>query len=135
MQTLRERVTELIRFGLVGALSTLVYLGFYAAIIGVGGGFVLAALTAFALSATLGFFLHHRFTFRIEGPTAANGMARWLLLQGTVVGVNIALLALLVHGADLNRIVAQVILLPVIPLLTFIASRQLVFRPRAVSDR
>ena len=134
MRTLRERVTELIRFGLVGGLSTLVYLGFYAAIIGVGGGFVLAALTAFAISATLGFVLHHRFTFRLDDPTA-NGMARWLLLQGTVVGVNVALLALLVHGANLNRIVAQVILLPVIPLLTFIASRQLVFRPPAVGDR
>jgi putative flippase GtrA len=134
MQTLRERVTELIRFGLVGGLSTLVYLGLYAAVIGLGGGFVLAALIAFALSATLGFFLHHRFTFRVDGPTA-NGMARWLLLQGTVVGVNIALLALLVHEADLNRIVAQIILLPVIPLLTFVASRQLVFRPHAVGDR
>lgn len=134
MQTLRERVTELIRFGLVGGLSTLVYLGLYAATIGLGGGFVLAALIAFALSATLGFFLHHRFTFRVDNPTA-NGMARWLLLQGTVVGINIALLALLVHGADLNRIVAQVILLPVIPLLTFVASRQLVFRPHVVGDR
>jgi putative flippase GtrA len=134
MRTLRERVTELIRFGLVGALSTLVYLGFYAAVIGVGGGFVLAALSAFALSATLGFILHHRFTFRVDAPTA-NGMARWLLLQGTVVGINIALLALLVHGADLNRIVAQVILLPVIPLLTFVASRRLVFRPGAIGDR
>jgi putative flippase GtrA len=134
MQSLRERATELIRFGLVGGLSTLVYLGLYAAVIGVGGGFVLAALIAFALSATLGFFLHHRFTFRVDGPTA-NGMARWLLLQGTVVGVNIALLALLVHRADLNRIVAQIILLPVIPLLTFVASRQLVFRPHAAGDR
>jgi putative flippase GtrA len=134
MPTLRERGTELMRFGLVGALSTLVYLGFYAAIIAVGGGFVLAALTAFALSATLGFILHHRFTFRVDAPTT-NGMARWLLLQGTVVGVNIALLALLVHGADLDRIVAQVILLPVIPLLTFVVSKQLVFRPRTVGDR
>jgi putative flippase GtrA len=134
MRSLHERVTELIRFGMVGALSTLVYLGFYAAVIGVGGGFVLAALTAFALSATTGFILHHRFTFRVAAPTA-NGMIRWLLLQGTVVGVNIALLALLVHGADLNRIVAQVVLLPIIPLLTFVASRQLVFGPRAVGDR
>jgi putative flippase GtrA len=136
MRTLRERVTELIRFGLVGGLSTLVYLGFYAAIIGIGGGFVLAALVAFTLSATLGFILHHRFTFRVDAPTAtANGMARWLLLQGTVVGVNVVLLTLLVHGANLNRIIAQVVLLPVIPLLTFVASRQLVFRPYVVDDR
>jgi putative flippase GtrA len=134
METLRERVTELIRFGMVGGVSTLVYLGIYAALIGAGSGFVLAALTAFALSATLGFFLHHRFTFRVNDPTA-NGMARWLALQGTVVAINIGLLALLVHGADLNRIVAQVILLPVIPLLTFVASRQLVFRPHALGER
>jgi putative flippase GtrA len=134
MPTLGERVTELIRFGLVGGLSTLVYLGLYSAVISVGGGFVLAALIAFALSATLGFFLHHRFTFRVNGPTA-NGMARWLLLQGTVLSLNIALLAVLVHAADLDRIVAQIILLPIIPLLTFVASRRLVFRPPAVGDR
>ena len=56
-------------------------------------------------------------------------MARWLALQGTVIGFDIALLAVLVHAVGLDRILAQVVLLPLIPLLTFLLSRRLVFRP------
>ncbi|HEY6757916.1 MAG TPA: GtrA family protein [Baekduia sp.] len=134
MPTLRHRLFELIRFGLVGGLSTLLYLGIYAVLVWIGAGFVLAALVAFALSGGLGFVLHHRFTFRTDDPTAG-GMARWLALQGTVLAINIALLTVLVHAAGLDRVVAQVILLPLIPLLTFAASRQLVFRPHVPRDR
>jgi putative flippase GtrA len=131
---LRERVAELIRFGIVGGLSTVIYLGVYSGLIRAGGGFALAALVAFAASTTSGFFLHHRFTFRTNAPTGG-GMARWLALQGTVIGINIGLLAVLVHAAGLDRILAQIVLLPVIPLLTFLASRRLVFRPDATAYR
>jgi putative flippase GtrA len=134
LPTPRERLAELIRFGLVGGLSTLIYLGLYAATIWAGGGFALAALIAFAASTTSGYLLHHRFTFRTGDPTAG-GWVRWLALQGTVIGMDIALLALLVHGAAVDRIVAQIVLLPVIPLVTFLASRRLVFRPATIRDR
>jgi putative flippase GtrA len=126
--TIRERFGELIRFGMVGGLSTLIYLGVYSGLVWAGVGFALAALVAFAASTTSGFFLHHRYTFRTDSPTAG-GMARWLSLQGTVIGIDIALLAMLVHAVGLDRILAQVVLLPLIPLLTFFASRRLVFQP------
>jgi putative flippase GtrA len=124
----RERVAELVRFALVGGSSTLIYLGVYTAGIVMGLGFALAAVVAFVFSAASGFVLHHRFTFRTDNPTAG-GMVRWLALQGTALVINIALLALLVHGAGLNRIVAQIVLLPLIPLLTYVMSRRFVFRP------
>jgi putative flippase GtrA len=132
--TSRQRLLELIRFGMVGGLSTLIYLGLYAGVIALGGGFVLAALVAFAVSTTSGYLLHHRFTFRTDDPTG-RGWVRWLLLQGSVVAINIGLLALLVHAAGWNRIVAQIVLLPVIPLLTYAASRHLVFRPADGPER
>ncbi|WCB96564.1 hypothetical protein DSM104299_05326 [Baekduia alba] len=134
MSSFRHRVAELIRFGLVGGLSTLIYLGIYAALIWASVGLVLAALVAFAVSAGIGYFMHHRFTFRTDDPTAG-GMVRWLALQGTVIGINIVLLSVLVHRAGLDRIVAQIVLLPLIPALTYLASRQLVFRPGATQDR
>lgn len=130
----RDRLAELVRFGLVGGLSTVLYLGVYALLVSVGAGLALAALAAFAVSTTSGYLLHHRFTFRTDDPTA-NGWVRWLALQGTVIAINIALLTVLVHGAGLNRIVAQVVLLPVIPVLTFLASRRLVFQPAQPGDR
>jgi putative flippase GtrA len=130
----RERLAELVRFGLVGGLSTGIYLGIYAGIVQAGGGFALAALAAFAASTTSGYLLHHRFTFRTDDPTPG-GWVRWLALQGAVIGVDIALLTVLVQRAGLDRIVAQVVLLPVIPALTFLAGRRLVFRPTAGEDR
>jgi putative flippase GtrA len=134
MPALRQRVAELIRFGLVGGLSTLLYLGIYSGLVWAGAGFVLAALVAFAGSAGAGFLLHHRFTFRTNDPSAGS-LVRWLTLQGTVIGINIALLALLVRAADIDRVVAQVLLLPLIPLLTFVVSRRFVFNaaPRRIA--
>jgi putative flippase GtrA len=125
----RDRLAELVRFGLVGGLSTVLYLGVYALLIGVGVSLALAALAAFAVSTTSGYLLHHRFTFRTDDPSAG-GWLRWLALQGTVIGIDIVLLTVLVHGAGLNRILAQVVLLPIIPVLTFLASRRLVFQQR-----
>jgi putative flippase GtrA len=124
----RGRLAELIRFCMVGTLSTVIYLGVYSGLIWIAAGYALAALSAFAASTTVGFFLHHRFTFRTRAPTT-RGMARWLVVQGTVISIDIALLAALVHGAGFGRILAQIVLLPIIPLVTFVASRRLVFRP------
>jgi putative flippase GtrA len=123
---LRGRLLELIRFCIVGGLSTILYFGVYSVLVLLGLSFGLATLGGWGTSVAFGFVMHHRFTFR-TGQTGATGFWRWLGLQTVVLLVNFAGLSLLVRGVGLGRITAQLGLLPLIPLLTFFLSRRFIF--------
>ena len=120
------RVLELARFGAVGASSTVVYLAVYGGAVLAGVPYIAAALLAFVMSAASGYLLHDRWTFRTNTPTRA-GLARWLVLQGTVMGLNLLALWALVTQAGVDRFLAQVVLLPLLPLTTYLLSRRRVF--------
>jgi len=117
---------ELVRFVAVGASSTLLYLAAYAGALALGIAFALAAVGAFLVSAVYGYAMHDRWTFRTNAPTSV-GLARWLILQVTVLGLNLLALWGLVRQAGVDRLVAQVILLPLIPCATYLLSRRRVF--------
>lgn len=116
----------MLRFGLVGVSSTLLYFAVYSVGVLLGVAFALAAVAAFVISAACGYLLHDRWTFRANAASGA-GLARWLALQGTVLGLNLLALWGLVQGAGLHRIVAQFALLPLIPLATYFMSRRRIF--------
>jgi putative flippase GtrA len=122
----RARVAELARFLAVGASSTLLYFGVYSAGILFGTPFGLSALLGFGVSAVYGYFVHERWTFRTNAASGS-GLARWLALQGSLLAANVAGLWVLVHQAGLHRIVAQLVILPLIPLLSYLVSRRHVY--------
>jgi len=117
---------EFVRFAAVGASSTLLYLGVYACAVLLGAPFGLAAAAAFTVSGVYGYLMHDRWTFRTNAPTR-RGLARWLALQGSVLGLNVLGLWALVRHAGVDRLLAQVILLPLIPCATYLLSRRRVF--------
>lgn len=117
---------EFVRFGAVGASSTLLYLAVYACAVLLGVPFGLAAAAAFVVSAFYGYLMHDRWTFRTNAPTRV-GLARWLILQVSVLGLNLLALWLLVRQAGLDRLLAQVLLLPLIPCATYLLSRRRIF--------
>ena len=121
-----HRLREGLRFGVVGASSTILYFAAYSAGVLLGVPFALAAVVAFLASAAFGYMLHHRWTFRTNAASTA-GLAQWLTLQGMVLLLNVLALWALIHQAGLNRLVAQGVLLPLIPLLTYALSRRHVF--------
>jgi putative flippase GtrA len=122
----RERILEFIRFCIVGASSTLIYFGVYSGLVSIGVAYGLASIGGWLVSAGSGFLLHHHFTFKADDGHRS-GPVRWLLLQGSVLLVNFGGLTLLVHQAGTSRIIAQLILLPFIPLATYVLSRRFVF--------
>jgi putative flippase GtrA len=117
---------EFIRFGAVGVSSTLLYLAVYAGAIVLGIPFGLAAVGAFAVSGVYGYAMHDRWTFRTKTPTRG-GLARWLILQVSVLGLNLVALWALVRQIGLDRLLGQVVLLPLIPLATYLLSRRRIF--------
>ncbi|CAA9232099.1 MAG: hypothetical protein AVDCRST_MAG76-1370 [uncultured Acidimicrobiales bacterium] len=120
------RALELMRFAAVGATSTVLYLALYAGLVLTGVGFLLASVLAFLPVVVYSYLVHDRWTFRTRTPTH-RGLGRWLLLQGTMLGLNSLALWGLVVQAGVNRLLAQVLLLPLLPPTTYLLSRRRVF--------
>jgi putative flippase GtrA len=121
-----NRSRELARFGLVGGFNAATYFGGYTIGVLVGVPYLLSALIAFALSASLGYWLHEHWTFKGRTPTV-RGWLSWLAAQGSATGLNLVLLAILVDGLGLGKILAQAVLLPVTPAVTYVVGRRWVF--------
>jgi putative flippase GtrA len=122
----RQRIHELVRFGLVGGFNAATYFGGYTALVLVGVPYLLAAFVAFVASASLGYWLHEHWTFKGATPTV-RGWVSWLAAQGTATVLNLGLLALLVDGFGLDSILAQAVLMPVTPIATYFVGRRWVF--------
>jgi putative flippase GtrA len=120
------QLLELVRFGLVGGLNSATYFGLYAGGVVLGIPYVIALLIAFVLSACLGYWLHEHWTFGGASPTAT-AMGKWLGAQGLSVGLNLLLLTIAIHALNANKILAQLVLLPVMPLATYAVGRRWVF--------
>jgi putative flippase GtrA len=120
------RLRELARFGLVGGFNAATYFGGYTAGVLAGVPYLLSALVAFALSASLGYWLHEHWTFKGATPTV-RGWLSWLTAQGGATGFNLLLLAVLVDGFEVDEILAQAVLLPITPAVTYVIGRRWVF--------
>jgi putative flippase GtrA len=120
------RFPELVRFGLVGGFNAATYFGGYTALVLLGVPYLLAAFIAFVVSASIGYWLHEHWTFKGATPTV-RGWLSWLAAQGGATGLNLLLLALLVDGFGLDSILAQAVLLPVTPVVTYLVGRRWVF--------
>jgi putative flippase GtrA len=121
-----ERFRELARFGLVGVFNAGTYFTLYAAGVLAGVPYLLSAIIAFAISASVGYWLHEHWTFKGRRPTI-RGWITWLAAQGGATVLNLALLAIAVDVLGAGEIVAQALLLPVTPAATYLVGRRWVF--------
>ena len=118
------------RFAAVGATNTAITLVSYGLL--VGGGFppVAASAVAFTLGALNGYRLNRGWTFRSSRRGAAAG-ARYVAVQLAGLGVNAAGVAIAVGWVAVPRLAGEIAILPVVTTMTFLLSRNWVFRPAA----
>lgn len=128
-----HRLRELVRFGLVGGFNAATYFGGYTGLVELGVPYLLSALIAFFVSASLGYWLHEHWTFKGATPTV-RGWLSWLAAQGGATVLNLVLLAALVDGFGLGSIVAQAVLMPVTPVATYVIGRRWVFSSAAAGE-
>jgi putative flippase GtrA len=117
---------EILRYGVVGLFNAGTYFGAYAIGVLIGVPYLASSVVAFLLSASLGYWIHEHWTFK-GGRPSVRGWVRWLAAQGVGIGVNLVLLAGAVDGLHLQRILAQLVLLPVTPVATYLFGRRYVF--------
>jgi putative flippase GtrA len=121
-----DRYRELLRFGLVGGFNAATYFGGYTAGVLLGVPYLLSSVVAFLASASLGYWLHEHWTFKGGRPTVRGWLA-WLAAQATATALNLVLLAIAVDGLGADKILAQLVLLPVTPAATYVVGRRWVF--------
>ncbi len=128
----RHVLGQLVRFGIAGGISTVIYAAVYLPLthwIFPGKLAVYAVPFAFAVAVTAGFFLHSRFSFRGHGSRQRGGMQqlKFVLVQASGVGLN-ALITWV--GTAIMGYPAWAPLLPAVlvaTIFTFILNRWLVF--------
>jgi putative flippase GtrA len=121
---------QLVRFAIVGFSLAGVYSAIYWYLATFIMAPVLAVIIAFLVSASIGFVLHSRWSFRGHGRREDNRLkAKFLLVQGSGFLMNEiftwVLTGPLVHGPTWWPLIPAIF---VTPLATFLLNRQLVFR-------
>jgi putative flippase GtrA len=123
-------LVQFVKFGIVGVSNTLLTFAVYTLLLKVFGVWYLAASAiGFTVGAINGFLWNRRWTFR-EHVGDAFTPVRWGIVQGCGLGLNEALLYLFVHGASLDKLLAQAFATSVVTVLTFLANRAWTFRAR-----
>jgi len=123
---------QLVRFGVAGGISTLIYSAVYLPLttwVFRGAHAVYAVPFAFAVAVTAGFFLHSRWSFKGHGTRRPGGaqQVKFVMVQASGMGLNAVITWV---GTALLGYQAWVPLLPAIALatiFTFILNRWLVF--------
>lgn len=130
-------LVQFVKFGIVGVSNTLLTLVVYTLLLKVFGVWYLAAsAVGFIAGATNGFLLNRRWTFRDHVGDAYTPL-RWAIVQGAGLGINEAMLYVLVHDAKLDKLLAQVCATALVTVTTFFANRAWTFRvhtPVAIAD-
>ena len=121
-------MTELLRvarYVLVGASNTVITFVAYSLLAGAGVAAPLASAAGFALGAVNGYQLNRRWTFRARGR-----IGRYVAVQAIGAGASAAGVAL-ARGDGLPQAAAELLVLPLVTLLTYALARTVVFVPAA----
>jgi putative flippase GtrA len=118
------------RFAVVGATNTAITLVTYGVLVSAGTPPVAASAVAFALGALNGYRLNRGWTFRSSRHGTAAG-ARYVAVQLAGLGLNAAGVAIAVGWVAVPRLAGEIAILPVVTTMTFLLSRNWVFRPTA----
>ncbi|MGO8906351.1 MAG: GtrA family protein [Solirubrobacteraceae bacterium] len=128
---------QFLKFGIVGVSNTLLTFIVYTLLLKVFGVWYLAASAiGFTVGAINGFILNRRWTFRDHVGDAFTPV-RWAIVQGSGLALNLGLLFLFVHGAGLDKLLAQACATVIVTVLTFFVNRAWTFRmpaPVTIAD-
>lgn len=114
---------QLFKFGLVGGVGYLINLAVFALLTGLGVHHVLAAIGAFCVAVTNNFLLNRYWTFEPgEGPAHFQA-ARFFTVSLASLGLNIAVLELLVSNHWTGELTAQAIAVAVAMPFNFLGNK------------
>jgi putative flippase GtrA len=121
-------LVQFVKFGIVGISNTLITFAVYTVLLKVFGvWYIAASAIGFVVGAINGFLLNRRWTFAGHVGDAYTPV-RWGIVQTGGLGLNLALLYAFVHGAGLDKLVAQALATVAVTVSTFFVNRAWTFR-------
>lgn len=121
-------LNQFLRFGLVGALATLVHMLIGVTLIHSGWPALVANPIAFLIAFVASFMGHYGFSFSDQEREMATSLKRFALVAGGGFVLNETILALLIWSTPLLHIASLILSTGVAAIVTFIASRNWAFR-------
>jgi dolichol-phosphate mannosyltransferase len=118
---------QLLRFCVVGASGYIVNLGVYWVALH-WLPYRLAFTVAFAVAASSNFLLNRVWTFRIDHGVPHHQYARFLTVSAGALGIDLAVLTVLVEGAGMHRVAAAAIAIVVATPVSFLGNKLWSFR-------
>lgn len=114
---------QLVKFGLVGGIGYLINLAVFALLTGLGVHHVIAAIGAFCVAVTNNFVMNRYWTFGPgEGPAHFQA-ARFFTVSLASLGLNIAVLELLISNHLTGELAAQAIAVAVAMPFNFLGNK------------
>ncbi|HET9154700.1 MAG TPA: GtrA family protein [Solirubrobacterales bacterium] len=114
---------QLLKFGLVGGVGYLINLAVFAVLTGLGVHHVIAAIGAFCVAVTNNFLLNRHWTFEPgEGPAHFQA-ARFFTVSLASLGLNIAVLELLISNHLTGELTSQAIAVAVAMPFNFLGNK------------
>ena len=126
---LRATLGVLVRYALSGIVAQVVYLGLIAAGLALGAHYLVAIVAAQAVVLAFTFPLYRRKVFRSTGPVGRQ-LVTFLGVWGVGAAMSLVGVPILVEGAGLHPLVAQVVVLGVIFVFSFVSHHRVTFRRR-----
>ena len=115
---------QLAKFGIVGASGYLVNLAVFAMLAGnLGAHHALAAVGAFCVAITNNFLWNRRWTFGPGNGSAGFQAARFFAVSVGALGVNLAVLEVLVAGGGVGDLTAQAVAVAVAMPFNFLGNK------------
>jgi putative flippase GtrA len=118
-----SELERLVRYGLVGVSNTILTFAAYSLLVAGGVAAPVASGLGFAVGAANGYALNRRWTFGTPGR-----VLRYVLVQAVGAAASAAGVAL-ARGDGLARRPAELVVIPVVTLLTYGLARTVVFVP------
>jgi putative flippase GtrA len=125
-----------LKFVVVGMTNTLGGYAFYAALLVLGVNYALALTLEYVVGVAYGFLLNKRWTFKAQGESTQQAW-RFAALYGFICVLNVTLLMLLVECWALSPYLAQIFILGILTLLSFVVQKRWIFtkQPTVAHDQ
>jgi len=130
---LKETLTQLVRYGIVGLASNAVGYLLYLGLTYLGMGPKLAMSLLYGVGVLQTFVFNKKWSFRFDGA-ATPALVRYLVVYAVGYAVNLLTLMLLVDQAQLPHQLVQGVMIFIVAIMLFIAQRYWVFRQATRSD-
>jgi putative flippase GtrA len=114
---------QIARFLAVGGASYFFNMGTYSLFLWVGLGYLIAATASFLIGFVFNFLANRHWTFVAGGDQAGGQFVRFSCVAALVLGLDLLLLGLAVEQLDMNRILAQGVVILFLAPLSFALNR------------